>query len=71
MTEETSSQPFIGPATQEDHQHAKMGFTGLKLGASDSPLDQTAAKRKKLSVGDVFNQDDEATSASKKRKLVP
>lgn len=32
MTEETFSQPFIGPATQEDHQHAKMGFTGLKLG---------------------------------------
>jgi len=32
MTEETSSQPFIGPATQEDHQHSKMGFAGLKLG---------------------------------------
>ena len=32
MTEETSSQPFIGPATQEDHQHTRIGFTGLKLG---------------------------------------
>ena len=39
-------------------------------GSADSP-DQMAAKRKKLSLGDVFNQDDEATAASKKRKLVP
>ena len=41
-------------------------------GASDSPGDHAAAaKRKKLSVGDVFNQDDDAAAGNKKRKLVP
>ena len=41
-------------------------------GASESPSDNPAVKRKKLTVGDVFNQDDdESAEAIRKRKLVP
>ena len=41
-------------------------------GSSGSPLESTSSKRKKLTVGDVFNQDDEdSSSGAKKRKLVP
>lgn len=40
-------------------------------GAADSPTDSNN-KRKKFTVGDVFNQDDEeAGDAAKKRKLIP
>lgn len=35
-------------------------------------MESTSSKRKKLTVGDVFNQDDEdSSSGAKKRKLVP
>lgn len=37
----------------------------------NSPMEQTSGKRKKLTVGDVFNQDDDDSLESKKRKLVP
>lgn len=41
-------------------------------GSSSSPTESISSKRKKLTVGDVFNQDDEdSSSGSKKRKLVP
>lgn len=63
------SQPVYGPSKEEN---AKLGFGGLKLGSSSSPTESISSKRKKLTVGDVFNQDDEdSSSGSKKRKLVP
>ncbi|XP_061173330.1 RNA-binding protein 25-like [Saccostrea echinata] len=63
------SQPVYGPTKEEN---AKLGFGGLKLGSSSSPTESISNKRKKLTVGDVFNQDDEdSSSGAKKRKLVP
>ena len=31
-SDDSASQPFIGPATREDQQKAKMGFSAIKLG---------------------------------------
>ncbi|XP_013400052.1 RNA-binding protein 25 isoform X3 [Lingula anatina] len=68
--EDSPSVPFIGPAPKEES--SRIGFTGLKLGADSSP-DSVQAKRKKLTVGDVFNQEDDEDSmgGAKRRKLVP
>lgn len=42
------------------------------LSGATSPTEGTSNKRKKLTIGDVFNQDDEdSADGSKKRKLVP
>jgi len=42
------------------------------LTGAGSPSEGTTSKRKKLTVGDVFNQDDdEGSDGAKKRKLVP
>lgn len=42
------------------------------LSGPNSPAEQTSGKRKKLTVGDVFNQDDDdSLDGAKKRKLVP
>ena len=44
----------------------------LFVTGQSSPTEQTSGKRKKLTVGDVFNQDDEdSLDNNKKRKLVP
>ena len=32
MSEDSASMPFIGPATREDQQKAKIGFSSIKLG---------------------------------------
>lgn len=70
---EDSQQPVYGPTQKEDYSNAKLGFSGLKLGNSTaSPVEGNSGKRKKLTVGDVFNQDDDDSSdGAKKRKLVP
>ncbi|XP_064600108.1 RNA-binding protein 25-like isoform X2 [Liolophura sinensis] len=68
---EEPSAPVYGPAPKQEAAIAKKGFSGIKLGASESPTDSNN-KRKKFTVGDVFNQDDEeAGDAAKKRKLIP
>ncbi|XP_067682430.1 RNA-binding protein 25-like [Haliotis asinina] len=63
-----SQQPIISQATKDEP--TKLGFSGLKLGSA-SPSEGSGTKRKKLTVGDVFNQDDEDSMDSKKRKLIP
>jgi RNA-binding protein 25 len=66
---------------KEEVPSKPMGFTGLRIGgtsptppaASDSPPSKHSVngKRKKLSVGDVFNQDDDESGGlqGKKKKL--
>ena len=38
---------------------------------SDSPLEQPSTRRKKLTVGEVFSQDEDPQEAPRKRKLIP
>lgn len=49
----------------------RLGFSGLKLGVTNSP--QQVASKKKLTLSEVFNasEEDGADGKSKKRKLVP
>lgn len=56
---------------QEEHR-PKIGLS-LKLGATGSPSQPSAGKRKKLPVDSVFNKfdDEEADEQPRKRKLVP
>ncbi|XP_045162235.2 RNA-binding protein 25-like isoform X2 [Mercenaria mercenaria] len=70
---EDSQQPVYGPNARED---SRLGFGAMKFSANasgpNSPTEQTSGKRKKLTVGDVFNQDDDdSLDGAKKRKLVP
>ncbi|KAK6182945.1 hypothetical protein SNE40_010515 [Patella caerulea] len=68
---EDSQQPVYGPNPKAES--SKLSFSSIKLGTnSNSPAEAPAptTKRKKLTVGDVFNQDDDS-SESKKRKLIP
>ena len=39
--------------------------------STNSPNEAAGPKRKKYTVGDVFNQDDDETAENKKRKLIP
>ncbi|KAL4237430.1 putative RNA-binding protein 25 [Mactra antiquata] len=72
---EDSMQPVYGPNTRDE----RLGFGAMKLAGQsgpNSPSESSAAvssgKRKKLTVGDVFNQDDDdSLDGAKKRKLVP
>lgn len=56
---------------QEEYR-PKIGLS-LKLGASSSPSQTSAAKRKKLPVDSVFNkfEDEDSDEVPRKRKLVP
>ncbi|XP_071162710.1 RNA-binding protein 25-like [Mytilus edulis] len=74
-----SSNINVSPLTDDDSnlppdetsQDTKLSFSALKLGAT-SPTEGSTNKRKKLTVSDVFNQDDEdSADGAKKRKLVP
>ncbi|KAK3091914.1 hypothetical protein FSP39_023680 [Pinctada imbricata] len=66
---EDSQGPMYGPSKEESQ---KLGFSGLKLGAGSPSEGGISGKRKKLTIGDVFNQDDDDSGeGAKKRKLVP
>lgn len=59
---------------KEEVKQKPLGFTGLKLGSSPNQQQQSSGKRKKvMSLGEVFNQDEDDSSDSqpRKRKLVP
>ncbi|XP_077995367.1 RNA-binding protein 25-like [Glandiceps talaboti] len=49
----------------------KLGFSGLKLGANNSP--QQGSNKRKMTLSEVFNanEEDGRDDASKKRKLIP
>jgi len=72
---QTTPAPVPPPAATaaSNSSKSKLGFSGLKLGEAAPLSPSDAQKRKKLSVGDVFNtdDDDEASAAVKKRKLIP
>lgn len=69
VMDEDSSQPVYGPSREDSN--SKLGFGSLKFG-NNSPSDFQPGKRKKLTVGDVFNtDDDDSADGAKKRKLVP
>ncbi|ESO91992.1 hypothetical protein LOTGIDRAFT_217154 [Lottia gigantea] len=76
IVSEDSQQPTYSNNKQEKSESSKHSFSGMKLGSgtsnTNSPAEVSApsSKRKKLTVGDVFNQDEDS-SESKKRKLVP
>lgn len=54
------------------HTPAPSSGSGMSLGAAPIVMGGANAKRKKLTVGDVFNQDDdEQPSEGKRRKLIP
>uniref|UniRef100_A0A3B5KYU2 RNA binding motif protein 25b n=1 Tax=Xiphophorus couchianus TaxID=32473 RepID=A0A3B5KYU2_9TELE len=59
-------------ALPQDENRPKIGLS-LKLGATGSPSQHNAVKRKKLPVDSVFNKfdDEEADEQPRKRKLVP
>ncbi|KAM4529737.1 RNA-binding protein 25b isoform 3-T3 [Fundulus diaphanus] len=59
-------------ALPQEENRPKIGLS-LKLGATGSPSQPNAGKRKKLPVDSVFNKfdDEEADEAPRKRKLVP
>jgi RNA-binding protein 25 len=75
--DDSTSQTFIGPvgpASREDQHRAKIGFSSIKSedhGDSESPDSSHPPKRKKMTVQDAFNQDDDTVEVTKKRKLVP
>ena len=64
---------FVGKNANIWHPFFHHSIDVWSPGASDSPNDLAAVKkRKKLTVGDVFNQDDDDNNDGvKKRKLVP
>ncbi|XP_056150076.1 RNA-binding protein 25b isoform X2 [Lampris incognitus] len=59
-------------ALPQDEHRPKIGLS-LKLGATGSPSQPNAVKRKKLAVDSVFNKfdEEEADELPRKRKLVP
>lgn len=70
------------PQEMEQNPKPRLSFGGLKLVGANSPQEHTkpaannsssaSAKRRKLTVGDVFSQDDDThDTGRKKRKLVP
>ncbi|XP_052767394.1 RNA-binding protein 25-like [Mya arenaria] len=69
MLNEESEHSF-GPSRDD----SRLGFGAMKLGGGHSSTNsptEPSGKRKKLTVGDVFNQDDDDSQDAKKRKLVP
>ena len=57
---------------QAAREEQKLVFSGLKLGGSDSPGSDSGPKRKKMTVGEAFNNDEEEEEEKvKRRKLVP
>lgn len=68
------SQQVYGASGKDES--SRLGFGAMKFGSNisgpNSPSEPISGKRKKLTVGDVFNQDDDdSLDGSKKRKLVP
>ncbi|XP_033626788.1 RNA-binding protein 25-like isoform X2 [Asterias rubens] len=60
-----------GESQKEQHK-PRISFGGLKLVGANDPQLSAAAKRKKLSIVEAFNQDEDPTDLDKKRrKLVP
>ncbi|CAE1264546.1 RBM25 [Acanthosepion pharaonis] len=67
---DNNAEANVGPNLKDEP--AKIGFSSIKLGSSsDSPSESTSFKKKKITVGDVFSQDDDGAEPVKKRKLVP
>ncbi|XP_014783634.1 RNA-binding protein 25 [Octopus bimaculoides] len=66
---DSNMEPSISSNAKDEP--AKIGFSSIKIGSSDSPSENTSFKKKRITVGDVFSQDDDSTDVVKKRKLVP
>ncbi|XP_005106351.1 RNA-binding protein 25 isoform X2 [Aplysia californica] len=76
---QSSLPPTAGPTLSLAREDPLLAVRGKRLGPSVSPdssslpgvVPAADGKRKKLTVGDVFNQDDDDNGEPKKRKLVP